>query len=66
MITITEKDLESADEEIKLLAQKIAYENSEPIADRTLQTIIFNLARDYIICGARLMEEYIMNLKPNE
>lgn len=66
MITITDKDLEKAEEEIKLLAQKIAYENSEPIMDRTLQSIVFNLARDYIICGARMMEEYILNLKSNE
>lgn len=66
MITITPQDIERAEAEIKHKATKIAYETSEQINDKDLQTIIFNIIKDYIIIGARMMEEYILNLKPNE
>ena len=63
MITITDKDLEKAEEEIGLKALKIAYEASDGISDLIIQRLVYALARDYIICGARMMEEELQNKK---
>ena len=63
MITITPQDIERAEAEIRHKATKIAYETSEQINDKDLQTIMFNIIMDYIIIGARMMEEELQNKK---
>lgn len=55
--------IEMAEEAVRKKAARIAYEKSESMVDSEIQTMFFRLAKDYIILGARMMQEEILKLE---
>lgn len=58
--------IEQAEEAVRERATRIAYEKSENMMESDVQTIFFRLIKDYIILGARLMQEELLKLEENE
>lgn len=55
--------IEMAEEAVRKKAARIAYEKSESMVDSEIQTMFFRLVKDYIILGARMMQEEILKLE---
>lgn len=60
------EDIARAEERIKARAAKIAYRRTERIKESDKQTVMFHLVKDYIILGARMMQEELLNLNSDE
>lgn len=60
------EDIARAEERIKARAAKIAYRRTEGIKESDIQTVMFRLVKDYIILGARMMQEELLNLNSDE
>lgn len=58
--------IEQAEEAVRKRTARIAYEKSENMMESDVQTIFFRLIKDYIILGARLMQEELLKLEENE
>lgn len=66
MEIIKARIIEQAEEAVRKRAARIAYEKSENMMESDVQTIFFRLIKDYIILGARLMQEELLKLEENE
>ena len=66
MEIIKARIIEQAEETVRKRAARIAYEKSENMMESDVQTIFFRLIKDYIILGARLMQEELLKLEENE
>lgn len=58
--------MEKAEKKIIKKAAEIAFKHSNDLDDSQIQSILFRLCKDYIILGARLMEEELMKLNAYE
>lgn len=58
--------IKQSEEAVRERATRIAYEKSENMMESDVQTIFFRLIKDYIILGARLMQEELLKLEENE
>jgi len=56
------KIIEQAEKQVIKRAAEIAFKRSNDLDDSQIQSIMFRLCKDYIILGARLMEEELMKL----
>lgn len=60
MMQVTPENVENAERAIIAKAQQIAYEKSDKISNREIQTLVYGMVKDHIILGARMMEEELM------
>lgn len=58
--------IEQAEKQVIKRAAEIAFKRSNDLDDSQIQSIMFRLCKDYIILGARLMEEELFKLGYNE
>lgn len=63
---ITDMEIAVIEARIAKQAEKVAYEVTEPCEDRELQTKMYEAIKSYIIYGARLFQEELLNLKNDE
>lgn len=63
---ITDIEIAVIEARIAKQAEKVAYEVTEPCEDRELQTKMYEAVKSYIIYGARLFQEELLNLKNDE
>lgn len=63
---ITDIEIAAIEARISKQAEKVAYEVTEPCEDRELQTKMYEAIKSYIIYGARLFQEELLNLKNDE
>lgn len=63
---ITDIEIAVIEARISKQAEKVAYEVTEPCEDRELQTRMYEAIKSYIIYGARLFQEELLNLKNDE
>lgn len=63
---ITDIEIAVIEARIAKQAEKVAYEVTEPFEDRKLQTKMYEAIKSYIIYGARLFQEELLNLKNDE
>ena len=63
---ITDIEIAVIEARITKQAEKVAYEVTEPCEDRELQTKMYEAIKSYIIYGARLFQEELLNLKNEE
>lgn len=63
---ITDIEIAVIEARIAKQAEKVAYEITEPCKDRELQTKMYEAIKSYIIYGARLFQEELLNLKNDE
>lgn len=63
---ITDTEIAVIEARISKQAEKVAYEVTEPCEDRELQTKMYEAIKSYIIYGARLFQEELLNLKNDE
>lgn len=63
---ITDIEIAVIESRITKQAEKVAYEVTEPCEDRELQTRMYEAIKSYIIYGARLFQEELLNLKNDE
>lgn len=63
---ITNIEIAVIEARISKQAEKVAYEVTEPCEDRELQTKMYEAIKSYIIYGARLFQEELLNLKNDE
>lgn len=54
--------IEKAEKAVIARAIRIAYERSNNLDDSEVQSMLYRLYKDYIILGARMMEEELMKL----
>jgi ribosomal protein L32 len=54
--------IEKAEKAVIARASRIAYERSNNLDDSEVQSMLYRLCKDYIILGARMMEEELMKL----
>lgn len=54
--------IEKAEKAVIARAIRIAYERSNNLDDSEIQSMLYRLCKDYIILGARMMEEELMKL----
>jgi hypothetical protein len=54
--------IEKAEKAVIVRASRIAYERSINLDDSEIQSILYRLCKNYIILGARMMEEELMKL----
>lgn len=59
---ITAELLEKAERAIISKAERIAYERSENISNHQVQSTMYDIVKNSIIYGARLMEEELLKL----
>jgi hypothetical protein len=64
MITI--EQISIIEERIAKKAEEISYQVTEQYGDRRIQATMYELIKSYIIHGARLFQEELLNLKDNE
>lgn len=62
----THEQWEQAEKAVIKRAEEASYKASENIESRSVQSLIYNLAKDNIILGARMMEEELMKLNAYE
>ena len=53
----THQQWEQAEASVRKRAEEASYKASENIESRSVQRLIYNLAKDNIMLGARMMEE---------
>lgn len=63
---MTPEIIEQAEKKVIQKATEIAYMRSNSMEDFKLQSVMYQLCKDYIILGARLMEEELMKLDYHE
>ena len=63
---ITDIEIAVIEARITKQAEKVAYEVTEPCEERELQTRMYEAIKSYIIYGARLFQEELLNLKNDE
>lgn len=63
---ITDIEIAVIEARIAKQAEKVAYEVTETCKDRELQTKMYEAIKSYIIYGARLFQEELLNLKNDE
>lgn len=63
---ITDIEIAVIEARISKQAEKVAYEVTESCEDRELQTWMYKAIKSYIIYGARLFQEELLNLKNDE
>lgn len=63
---ITDIEIAIIEARISKQAEKVAYEVTEPCEDRELQNKMYEAIKSYIIYGARLFQEELLNLKNDE
>lgn len=54
--------IEKAEKAVIARASRVAYERSNNLDDSEVQSMLYRLCKDYIILGARMMEEELMKL----
>lgn len=57
------EDIAMAEATIREKASKIAYERSEKIDDSQISSFMYRLVKEYIVLGARMMEEELLKIK---
>lgn len=63
---ITDIEIAVIEARISKQAEKVAYEATELFEDREVQTKMYEAIKSYIIYGARLFQEELLNLKNDE
>ena len=63
-MSFTHEQLARAEENIRRVADSIAYSATEGMSNHKAQTMLFKTIRNYINYGARLMQEELMNINP--
>lgn len=52
-----------AEAAVKRRAAQIAFEHTQEVDDSDVQAVLFRLFKDYVILGARLMQEELLKLE---
>ena len=52
-----------AEAAVKRRAAQIAFEHAQKVDDSDVQAVLFRLYKDYVILGARLMQEELLKIE---
>lgn len=52
-----------AEAAVKRRAAQIAFEHTQKVDDSDVQAVLFRLYKDYVILGARLMQEELLKME---
>lgn len=52
-----------AEAAVKRRAAQIAFEHTQKVDDSDVQAVLFRLYKDYVILGARLMQEELLKIE---
>ena len=59
---MSKQKVEMIEKAVIARASRVAYERSNNLDDSEVQSMLYRLCKDYIILGARMMEEELMKL----